>query len=71
MTEIYPSHAVAGMPLVPRLSRPVSRRQMLGIMSITATALALTRVGHDSNPPDEAAATWQAPPSYDGIVGLL
>jgi hypothetical protein len=74
MSEIYPSHAVAAMPaLVPRLSRPVSRRHMLGIMSASATAVALYRVSNDNHtdPPVEAAPPWQAPPAYDGILGLL
>jgi hypothetical protein len=71
MTDIHSSQAVAGMPaLVPRLSHLVSRRHMLGIMSASATAVVLYRV-HDAIHPPVDASTWQAPPAYDGIVGLL
>lgn len=72
MTDICPPRAVAGIPpIIPRISRPVSRRHMLGIMTAGATAVALSRWQHDDQAAAGAAPTSQPPPSYAGIVGLL
>jgi len=57
-------------PIRSALSRPVSRRRMLGLMSVTA-AVAVTRPSWSGNAEAAAPPNSQPPPAYHGIVGLL
>ena len=62
-------------PFPSGLSRPVSRRNMLGLIGVTAAAALVARRALPGDSESDAASAGpsgpQPPPAYDGIVGLL
>jgi hypothetical protein len=54
----------------PPAVRSITRRQMIAVMGSVLTVAALSRLTHLSSTVDDESS-WQSPPGYGAIVGLL